>query len=279
MAFKPRVHTVHNPKWKTPVRTVENRWDLLYSDYPDVYREFASVTGKPAKQVHELFDFEAKLVVDAGSGTGKSSFRVAPVAKMVYGIEIEDSMISVAKRELRKRHLTNVCFLRGDARSMPLKDDSVDIVMGITLAIYPPEGFRDFVREATRVVRDGGLIVTQDVAPGWYGGELCRVIRNENELRFIDRLLVKEFGFGHKDVYSTSDYGSVGRMLRTYGFIFGKNAIDYIIEHGKTSIKWKNRYHYKVVKKHPERRMSSRSDSDLTSNYSDPPIDPTRTRS
>jgi ubiquinone/menaquinone biosynthesis C-methylase UbiE len=253
MAFKPRVHTVHHPKWKTPVRTVENRWDLLYSDYPEVYREFASVTGKPPKQVHELFDFVDKVVVDAGSGTGISSFRVAPVAKKVYGIEIEESMISVAKRELRKRRLTNVSFLRGDARSMPLKAEAVDIVMGITLAIYPPEGFRDFVREATRVVRDGGLIVTQDVAPGWYGGELCRVIRDENELRFVDRLLVNEFGFRRKDVYHTSDYGSVGKMLRTYGFIFGKNAIDYIIEHGKTSIKWKNRYHYKVVKKQAER--------------------------
>jgi ubiquinone/menaquinone biosynthesis C-methylase UbiE len=266
MAFNPRVHTVRHPKWKTPVRTVENRWDLLYSDYPDVYREFASVGGKPAKQVHELFDFDAKVVVDAGSGTGESSFRIAPVARKVYGIEIEESMLAVAERELRKRHLTNIGFLRGDARSMPLKDDAVDIVMGITLAIYPPEGFRDFVREATRVVRDGGLIVTQDVAPGWYGGELDRVIRDENELRFLDRLLVKEFGFGHKDVYSTSDYGSVGKMLRTYGFIFGKNAIDYIIEHGKTSIRWKNRYHYKVVKKPSRRGTSSRGGSDLTSN-------------
>jgi ubiquinone/menaquinone biosynthesis C-methylase UbiE len=266
MAFKLRVHTVHHPKWKTPVRTVENRWDLLYRDFPEVYREFSSVRGKPPKQVHELFDFVDKVVVDVGSGTGISTFRVAPMARRVYGIEMEGSMISVAKRELKKRRLTNVSFLRGDARSMPLRDDAVDIVMGITLAIYPPEGFRDFVREATRVVRDGGLIVTQDVAPGWYGGELCRVIRNENELQFIDRLLVKEFGFGHKDVYSTSDYGSVGRMLRTYGFIFGKNAIDYIIEHGKTSIKWKNRYHFKVVEKHPKRRISSRSGWVLTSN-------------
>jgi ubiquinone/menaquinone biosynthesis C-methylase UbiE len=266
MPFKPRVHTVHHPKWTTPVRTVENRWDLLYSDYPEVYREFASVPGKPPKQVHELFDFVDKVVVDAGSGTGISSFRIAPIAKQVYGIEMEESMISVAQRELRKSHLTNVSFLRGDARSMPLKDDAADLVMGITLAIYPPEGFRDFVREASRVVRDGGLIVTQDVAPGWYGGELCRVIRDVNELHFIDRLLVKEFGFGHKDVYSTSDYGSVDKMLRTYGFIFGRNAIDYIIEHGKTSIKWKNRYHYKVVKKHSERGTSSRSGSDLISN-------------
>jgi ubiquinone/menaquinone biosynthesis C-methylase UbiE len=265
MALGPRVLTVRHPKWKGPIRTVENRWDLLYSDYPEVYREFASVAGKPPKQVHELFDFEAKVVVDAGSGTGRSTFRVAPMANQVYGLELEASMLSVAQRELKKRHLTNVSFLRGDARSMPLKDDAVDIVMGITLAIYPPEGFRDFVREATRVVRDGGLVVTEDVAPGWYGGELSRVIRNRNELQFLDRLLVKEFGFGHKDVYSTSEYGSVAKMLRTYGFIFGKNAIDYIIDHEKTSIKWKNRYHYKVVRKHSDRKPSSRRGSDPTS--------------
>ncbi|MDE1837137.1 MAG: class I SAM-dependent methyltransferase [Euryarchaeota archaeon] len=238
-----------HPRWTVPVPTVENRWDLLYSDYPEVYHEFESVVGTREKQVHEIFDLKEKVVLDAGSGTGKSSLPVSRIAKEVIGIDIERPMAAVAKRALKEEGADNVEFLLGDARSMPLQDGSVDVVMGITLAIYPPEGWRAFAREATRVVKNGGLIVVKAIPPGWYGGELDKVIADVNELGVVDAMFSKEFGFRHKDFYATSNYGTVEKMLRTYGFIFGKKAIDYIIDHRKTSIRWKHRYHYKIVKK------------------------------
>ena len=33
-----------------------------------------------------------------------------------------------------------------------------------------------FIGQARRVVRPGGVIVSVDVAPGWYGGELAGIV-------------------------------------------------------------------------------------------------------
>lgn len=55
--------------------------------------------------------------------------------------------------------MDNVEFIKGDAKNIPLMDNSVDMVTGITLAIYPVDGFRDFVREATGIIIDQGLVI------------------------------------------------------------------------------------------------------------------------
>jgi ubiquinone/menaquinone biosynthesis C-methylase UbiE len=234
---------------KSRPETIENRWDILYRDYPEVYEEFSSVEKVATKQIQELFDFKGKVVADVGSGTGKSSFNLAPIVKEVIGIEIENSMRKLAEKEAKRKDITNVRFMKGDARSLPLEDNSVDVVIGITLAITPPEGFRDFIREAIRATKNGGMVIREDVAPGWNGGELDRIIRDKDNSRLVNRIFVKEFGFKYKDVYSVQEYGSLDRIIRTYGFIFGKNAIDYLKKHNKTSIKWKFRFHYKRVAK------------------------------
>jgi ubiquinone/menaquinone biosynthesis C-methylase UbiE len=48
-------------------------------------------------------------------------------------------------------------LLSGDALALPLADTSVDMVTGITLALYPPEQYRDFIREGLRVAKGGGF--------------------------------------------------------------------------------------------------------------------------
>lgn len=121
--------------------------------------------------------------------------------------------------------------------------------MGITLPIYPVEGYREFVGEATRVTSNGGLIIVLSITPGWYGGELANVILDETNEARQNEILVDEFGFMYEDFESNQEYGSMDKVIRTYGFIFGKNAIDYLREHKKTNIKWKFRIHYKKVEK------------------------------
>ena len=51
--------------------SIENRWDILYRDYPEVYDEFASVPNNPGmiEVLHERFDLAGKhdcFVEDAG---------------------------------------------------------------------------------------------------------------------------------------------------------------------------------------------------------------------
>jgi len=98
--------------------TIENRWDILYSDYPEVYEEFASVPKKPPllQALHKRVDFHGRVVADIGSGSGLSTFEFAKMAKRVIGVEVEAAMRELAERERRLRKLDNVEFIKGDAK-------------------------------------------------------------------------------------------------------------------------------------------------------------------
>lgn len=232
--------------------TVENRWDILYRDYPEIYDEFAAVPKdpEPLQVLMSRFDFRNKIVADIGAGSGASAFEFARVARQVIGIEIEDAMREIAEREKVRRGLSNIEFRPGDGREIPLPDNSVDIVTGITLAIYPVEGYRDFAREAARITVNAGLILMIDITPGYYGGDLVHVIGDESTVDTRqDEILVNECDFMYEDFDTNQEYGSLDKIIRTYGFIFGRNAINYLQEHSKTNILWRFRIHYKKVNK------------------------------
>jgi ubiquinone/menaquinone biosynthesis C-methylase UbiE len=232
--------------------TIENRWDILYRDFPEIYDEFTAVPKEPRllPVLIERFDFRDKVVADIGSGSGASSFEFARLAKKVIGVEIEDAMSELAEREAMRRGLSNLEFVKGDARNIPLDDNSVDIVTAITLALYPVEEYRQFAAEAMRVIANRGWIVMINITPGWYGGELSNIIADVDTIETEQNaIFVDEFGFRYEDFEAVQEYGSLDKIIRTFGFIFGKKVIDYLRETGKTNIKWRFRIHSLNVEK------------------------------
>ncbi len=230
--------------------SLEGRWDILYRDYPEVYDAFARIPKRPEPLavIHERFDLRRKVIVDVGSGSGLSTFQLARWAAQVIGIEPEEAMMAVARREAAALRLTNVRFERGDAEHIPLPDAAADAALGITQANGDP---RRVCAEMERVVRDGGLVLHCDVAPGWYGGELEPVITGRPRDESLNPLwpgdILPALGYGYFDIITDQDYGSVEHLVRTYGFIHGQRAIDHIRAHGLTSIRWKFRVHWKRV--------------------------------
>ena len=235
--------------------TIENQWDILYRDYPEVYDEFAAVSRKPSgiEVVRKMFPLEGKIVADIGSGSGKSTIPLAKYAKKVIGIEPEDAMRNLAIKNAKG--IKNIEFRKGWAKKIPLKNSSVDYVTGFTLVgLHNFKDMNDFVREASRIIKNNGFIISLDIAPKWYGGELAPIIlgktRTAKNFDFEERIdnYLKKLGFKHKDFFQIQDYKSVKNAIRTYGFIFGKKTIDYIEKHKKTKIKWKLRVNYKRIK-------------------------------
>jgi ubiquinone/menaquinone biosynthesis C-methylase UbiE len=140
---------------------------------------------------------------------------------------------------------SRVTFLNGDALALPLAEDSVDLVTGITLALYPPEQYREFIREGLRVAK--GQVVYLGIPPGWYGGDLYEVIDDVDKVdEEVDRIFIEEFGFSYQDIFSDQEYGTVEHIVSTYGFIFGKKAIEYLKREKKTSIRWKFRVYWRA---------------------------------
>ncbi len=222
--------------------SIENRWDLLYRDYPEVYEEFMNTPHHPTiyEQLPGIIDLRGKRIADVGAGTGISSLALAQSARQVIGIERETAMLRKAQEKARGDGAERVTFLHGDTLALPLADNSVDLVTGITLALYPPEKYRAFIREGLRVAK--GSVVYLGIPPGWYGGDLYDVIEVAEKVDDeVDRILIDEFQFTYQDIFSDQEYGTVEHIVSTYGFIFGSKAIAYLKREKKTAIRWKFR--------------------------------------
>ncbi len=236
------------------IETIDNDWDTLFREYPEVYDEFANVEMKPAivEVINKYFPLKGRTVLDVGCGTGRPTFQMAAYADSVIGIDPEKSMREVAMKFAGERAITNVKFVDGRAEALPLPDKSVDVVAAITLqTLYNEENIRRFVAEAERVIKPGGNIVSVNIAPLWYGGELGPIIYGGARRTVIgDEERDKgfaELGFGYRDFDSLHCYGTVEKAIRTYGFIFGRNAINHIKEQKKIEIKFRYRMHYKSM--------------------------------
>lgn len=226
----------------TRPESIENRWDILYRDYPEVYEAFSKAPYHPSifEQLPAIINLHGKRVADVGAGTGSSSMALARFARQVIGVEREAAMLRQALQKAEGTEAQRVSFLSGDALALPLADNSVDLVTGITLALYPPEQYREFIREGLRVAK--GPVVYVGIPPGWYGGDLYEVIEDVEKVDDeVDRIFIEEFQFAYQDFFSDQEYGTVEHIVNTYGFIFGKRAIEYLKREKKTTIRWKFR--------------------------------------
>ena len=236
--------------------TIENRWDILYRDYPEVYDVWTEIPEKPTipEALNNIFNLKDRLILDIGSGAGKNAFELATYAKQVIGIEPADSMLKRAIRRLERNPTSNIMFLKGRAPEIPLKDDSVDCVIAITAGPGPqPDAIRRYVKDVMRVIRGEGFHAFVSLPPkGWYGGELNHIIVDRTEppggepIHPAHDILPREFNYKHKDFFTVEDFGSVERIVSIYGFVFGREAIDYLRRHKKTTIKWKWRIYYRM---------------------------------
>lgn len=122
-----------------------------------------------------------ETVLDLGSGGGidvlLSARRVGPTG-FAYGLDMTDEMLALAEKNRSDAGAENVKFLKGHIESIPLPDNSVDVI--ISNCVINLSADKDSVlREAFRVLKPGGRFAVSDVV---VEGELPDPIRKNMEL-------------------------------------------------------------------------------------------------
>ena len=105
-----------------------------------------------------------RRVVDLGTGTGALALRVSRAVPgvVIHGIDLDDGMLEVARRRLRRQKATLVC---GSFLTAPLP--SCDAATA-SFALHHVASSRlkgAFYRRLFRALRPGGLLVSADCQP------------------------------------------------------------------------------------------------------------------
>lgn len=140
-----------------------------------------------------------KVVLDIASGSGYGSAHLSRTAKHVYGVDISREAIQYAQKNYGSKLID---FMVGDGVKIPLKDNSVDVVVTFE-TIEHIEKYDQFMKEVKRVLKDKGLLILSTPNDKEYTEE------NHFHIHEFEQKELESFArqyFKHTEMYFQADW-------------------------------------------------------------------------
>lgn len=133
--------------------TIED-W-LVYVTDPELYDALPHNSWE-TNELLDITDFENKVVIDIGAGTGSQTFRIAHLAKHIHIVEPIGNLRKYLREKAIKLNRNNVFVSDGLMTEIPFPDNFTDIVVsGHVFGDEPNEEFE----EVMRVIKPGGMMI------------------------------------------------------------------------------------------------------------------------
>jgi len=100
-----------------------------YSELYDRWCECYDVNQNEITIINSHVSLNDKVVLDIGCGTGRLSFKLANVAKHVYGIDIDTESKRIFERKMKENVISNMEVIAADVTSVDFPDESLDVVI------------------------------------------------------------------------------------------------------------------------------------------------------
>ncbi|MFJ8881848.1 class I SAM-dependent methyltransferase [Streptomyces sp. NPDC102402] len=144
----------------------QDRWaELTGGQAGEEYAQRFARLAESGHDVHGEAAFCAELlrpaarVLDAGCGTGRIAIRLAELGHHCTGVDVDSSMLDVARRDAPAQEWILGDLARLDALAL---DPGYDLVLaaGNVIPLLAPGTGPDVVRQLAATLRPGGLLVT-----------------------------------------------------------------------------------------------------------------------
>ena len=135
---------------------------------------------------------KGKSVLDIACGEGYGSFFLSKKASQVTGVDISDNAVCYASK---KYVSSNLKFLHGDCKDIPLKDNSVDVVVSFE-TIEHHDAHEEMLKEIDRVLREDGVLIISSPDKKEYSD-----VRQYNNKYHVKELYFDEFNNLLKDYF------------------------------------------------------------------------------